>query len=447
MIDLVNKIKNRKAKICVIGLGYVGLPTSIFFAESGFDVIGADIDAVKVDIINAGRSPLKDLNLDQRIKKVTGNKKLTSTTNITKAVSASDIVLIIVPTPVNQAKEPDLGCVINAANDITLSLRKGQLVVLESTTYPGTTEEVLKPILEKGGLMAGKDFGLAYCPERYNPGDPIHSLDKVARIVGGIDHEWGVITCDLYQSIIKEKVTHVKNIKTAEAAKIIENIQRDLNIALMNELALIFERMDIDIIEVIKAASTKWNFGKYLPGPGVGGHCLPVDPYYLTKRAQELGYHAQVILAGRNVNDGMPGHVFDLVQSGLNEIGKPIKNSRILIMGAAYKANTGDLRNSPVETLIEKLKDQSASISIIEPNVEYREIYGCIHVPLEDYFNVKKDCIVLMVNHDEFRNMDLLNPGPDEPAVFVDACRALDAEDIIKTGFIYRGVGAGSWNK
>lgn len=279
MDQLKEKIKNKTAKICVIGLGYVGLPTAVFFAQNGFNVIGVDIDSKKVDIINSAISPLADLDLDEQIENLVQKKKLLATINTKSAVLDSDIILIIVPTPVTEAKEPDLSYIKSAAEDISKSLRKGHLVVLESTTYPGTTEEVLQHILEKNGLKAGVDFGLGYCPERYNPGDAEHTLENVARIVGGITPEWGMIARDLYQNIIKEPVTQVKDIKTAEAAKIIENIQRDLNIALMNELALIFERMDIDIMGVIEAASTKWNFGKYLPGPGVGGHCLPVDPY------------------------------------------------------------------------------------------------------------------------------------------------------------------------
>lgn len=448
MIQLKDKIENITAKICVIGLGYVGLPTAVFFAKKGFDVIGVDIDIKKVDLINSGISPLADLGLDEQINNLVQDKKLIATTNTKSAVLDSDIILIIVPTPVTDAKEPDLSYIKSAAEDISKSLRKNHLVVLESTTYPGTTEGVLQSILEMSGLKAGVDFGLVYCPERYNPGDAEHTLENVARIVGGITPEWGMIARDLYQNIIKEPVTQVKDIKTAEAAKIIENIQRDLNIALMNELALIFERMDIDIMGVIEAASTKWNFGRYYPGPGVGGHCLPVDPYYLTKRAQELGYHAQVILAGRKVNDEMPYHVFDLVQDGLNDIERPVKKSNILVLGAAYKANTADLRNSPSEMLVNKLKKYGAEVTIIEPNVQSNDIFGCRCISMKDYELIKADCIVLMVNHKEFETIDLLyHKSKNKRIVFVDGSRKLDPEDVIAGGFIYRGIGAGGWNK
>lgn len=445
-MSFIEKIRNKQSKICVIGLGYVGLPTATFFAEKGFEVIGVDVDETKVTMINSGYSPLKDLNLDDKIRSATEKKKLKATTNTNTAVAESDIILIIVPTPVTEAKEPDLRYITAAAEDISKSLHKGQLVILESTTYPGTTEEVLQPILEKSGLVAGVDFGLAYCPERYNPGDPEHTLENVARVVGGITYAWGEVAKLLYQNIIKETVTQVKDIKTAEAAKIIENIQRDLNIALMNELALIFERMDIDIMDVIEAASTKWNFGRYYPGPGVGGHCLPVDPYYLTKRAQELGYHAQVILAGRKVNDDMPLHVYELVQEGLNEIEKPLKNSNIVVLGAAYKPNTADLRNSPSEILVRKLKTQGANVSIIEPNVNNKVIFDCPSISLNDLKTKRAECIVLMANHKEFEHIDIGDSKVNDNVVFVDGCRAMNPEDILKAGYIYRGIGAGRWN-
>ena len=447
MIQLKENIKYKTAKICIIGLGYVGLPTAVFFAQKGFNVIGVDIDVKKVDMLNSGTSPLADLGLDEQINTLVRDQKLIATTDTKSAVLDSDIILVIVPTPVTDAKEPDLSCIKNAGEDISKSLRKNHLVVLESTTYPGTTEEVLQPILEKSGLKAGVDFGLAYCPERYNPGDSEHTLENVARVVGAITKEWGIIARDLYQTIIKESVTQVKDIKTAEAAKMIENIQRDLNIALMNELAIIFERMDIDIMGAIEAASTKWNFGKYLPGPGVGGHCLPVDPYFLTKRAQELGFHAQVILAGRKMNDEMPGHVFELIQDGLNEIGKSVEGTRILVLGAAYKANSADLRNSPSKSLVNLLGTNDAKVSIIEPNVEQTEIFGCECLLLEDYGAIDMDCIVLMVNHKEFESIDLLAlRDADKSVLFVDASRKMNPQNIIDAGFIYKGVGAGGWN-
>jgi len=441
---LKEKITEKTARICVIGLGYVGLPTAVFFACEGFDVTGADIDPHKVETINKGLSPLHDLNLDADVNRITADGKFWATTDITSAVSSSDIVLIIVPTPVTESKEPDLTYVHNAAMSISAGLHRGMLIVLESTTYPGTTEEIVQPILERTGLKAGDDFGLAYCPERYNPGDPLHPLKKVSRIVGAIDEPWTEVTCHLYRQIIEESVTAVRNIKTAEAAKVIENIQRDLNIALMNELALIFERMDIDVMDVIEAASTKWNFNVFYPGPGVGGHCLPVDPYYLTKKAQEVGYHALVILAGRRVNDYMPLHILELLQDGLNEVGKPIKGANIIVFGASYKENTADLRESPTEKFVNAALSKGSKIRIVEPNIDADSVFGCENLKSPDNIDPDSiDAIIYMVNHSGFA--EILSAPPalfKENIVVIDGKRQLNPEIIRKRGCIYHGVGA-----
>ena len=446
-IETLNKkILSKDAEIAVIGLGYVGLPTAVFFSKNGFKVNGVDIDKSKIDLINKGISPLKDLDLDKDLKTAIEREKLSGTTDIADAVSKSDIALIIVPTPVNKAKEPDLSYVVNACNGVLEGIHKGMLIVLESTTFPGTTEEIVIPILEKSGLKAGVDFGIAYCPERYNPGDPDHTLECVSRIVGGINPQWTDLTCQLYQNIIQMPVKAVKNLKTAEAAKVIENIQRDLNIALMNELALIFERMNIDIMDVIEAASTKWNFIRYNPGPGVGGHCLPVDPYYLTKKAQELNYHAYIIHAGRRVNDYMPFHVLELLQDGLNEAGKALKGSKIAVFGASYKENTADLRESPTEKFISAALKKGADIQIIEPNVDSDKIFGCKNIRnpkdiADDHF----DAYVYLVNHKQFEDTKFFEKYVfNRDKVFIDGKRRFNPDEVKKTKCIYRGIGIGS---
>jgi nucleotide sugar dehydrogenase len=445
--ELRDKIRNKKAKICVIGLGYVGLPTAVFFGEQGFDVIGSDIDENKIEMIKKGNSPIPELKLDKRIENVLNSGKLNVTSQVSESVNQSDIILIIVPTPITRMKQPDLTYIISAGEDISKGLKKGKLVILESTTYPGTCEEVLLPILERSGIKVGEDLGLAYCPERYNPGDEKHSLDKVARIVGAFDLEWAEIAQELYQSIIKENITIVKNIKTAEAAKIIENIQRDLNIALFNEFAMIFQKMDIDVISVIEAASTKWNFTKYYPGPGVGGHCLPVDPYYLTHKAMELGYHPQLILAGRSINDNMPYYVIDLIIDGLNELAKSINGSKITILGVSYKANTSDMRETPAKTIIKTLLEMKANVCVHDPIVNKNDV--------EDMFKVKNcsldealnnsDCIVLHTYHDQFDNIkiqDIIKQMKPN-ALVVDTQNVFSPQEVIKNGLKYRGIGRG----
>lgn len=438
---LINKIKDFENSICVIGLGYVGLPTAIFFAEKGFKVIGVEVDQNKIEMINRGISPLGELNLDSRLKKVIDDNKFFATLNLVDATMNSDIILMIVPTPVTPSKDPDLSHIISAGKEVAKGLDTGKLVVLESTVYPGVTEETLQPILESSGLKAGKDFGLAYCPERYNPGDEKHTIEKVARVVGAITPEWAEITRELYQYIIEKDIKVLRNIKTAEAAKVIENTQRDLNIALMNELAMIFEKIGIDVMEVIGGASTKWNFNTYYPGGGVGGHCLPVDPYYLVKKAKELGYHSKVIAAGRTINDYMPKHVFDLLTDALNENERSVKNSKVVVLGLSYKENVGDDRESPSEELIEELKHNKANITIVDPYIDESHL-GTVEKDV--YAAIKgADALVLMTAHDEFRNLDfekVLNLM--EIPIILDARRIYNPEMLVKMGFQYYGVGA-----
>jgi nucleotide sugar dehydrogenase len=304
----------------------------------------------------------------------------------------------------------------------------------------------MQPILETTGLMAGADFGLAYCPERYNPGDREHTLDRVPRVVGGINPHWSEVTKNLYSTIITEKVTVLRDIKTAEAAKIVENIQRDLNIALVNEFALIFDRMGIDVMEVLDAASTKWNFVKYKPGPGVGGHCLPVDPYYLTYKARELGYYPTLILAGRSINDYMANHVVSLVIDGLNSAGKAISNSRIAVLGLAYKSNTGDIRESPSERVIAQLLKMEGNLVLHDPLVSDEDCLAHMGLAKSSLKDALKDadCVVHLVNHDATRDAlllknlaSLVKPG----CVIVDTQYVFSPQDTEAMGLIYRGIG------
>ena len=441
--EILDKIKTRKAKICIVGLGYVGLPTAIFFAEKGFDVIGVGIHEKSIKMINQGISPIGELNLDSRLSKVVNDKKLFATSDLKQATEKSNIIISIVPTPVDEFKDPDLTPIISSGTEITKGLSKGKLVILESTVYPGVTEETLQPILEKSGLKAGEDFGLAYCPERYNPGDEKHGIENVSRVVGGITPEWAEITRELYQIIINEDIKVLRNIKTAEAAKVIENTQRDLNIALVNELAMIFECIGIDVMDVIDGASTKWNFNVYYPGAGVGGHCLPVDPYYLVKKAKELGYHSKVIAAGRSINDNMPLHMVNLVQDALNEQEKSLKNSNIVVLGFSYKENVGDPRESPAKTMIKHLKKKGANVIVVDPYIE--EINNEFGILKTDMYEALKgaDAMVLITAHDDFKSIDFqrIKKLMNSPIV-IDGRRIYDPDELRDIGFIYKGVGA-----
>ena len=371
--------------VCVVGLGYVGQPLAEAFS-SHLKTIGFDIVAEKVNRINGSN----------------GGKLLC--TSDPASVKQADFVLICVPTPVTKHKEPDLSPVRSAAEVVGKNLKKGAIVVLESTVYPGVTEEIVVPILEReSGMICGTDFKVGYSPERVNPGDEAHSLDKITKIVSGMDEESTRLLAELYGLI-----THVfvaKDIKTAEAAKVIENIQRDINIALMNELSLIFCKMGLNTRDVLEAAGTKWNFHKYTPGL-VGGHCIPVDPYYLVYKARELGYHPQVILAGRAVNDYMPRHVAELAIKGLNDAGKVIKGSKVLIMGLTYKENVPDTRESPAREMVKTLQEYKVDVYGYDPLLSKTEIEGFGVKAVEGLTGAKPDAIILAVAHEQFRILD-----------------------------------------
>ncbi|HUR63215.1 MAG TPA: nucleotide sugar dehydrogenase [Candidatus Thermoplasmatota archaeon] len=443
---LLKKVQARKATVCVVGLGYVGLPTAVAFAKAGFPVIGADLSQKKVAALQKGISPLTDLDLDSDVAATVKSGHLKATTDVVKACKDSDVVLLIVPTPVLPSKQPDLSYVASASESAAKGLRKGQLVVLESTTYPGTTEDYVIAACEKAsGLKAGKDFGVGYCPERYNPGDPQHTLQNVVRVVGAIGPEWTEVCAALYGTLNGGKITRVRDLRTAEAAKVIENIQRDLNIALVNELALIFERLEIDVHEVLDAAATKWNFVKYTPGPGVGGHCLPVDPYYLTSLAEKLGYHPRVILAGRAVNDQMPLHTVSLVSEALNESGRPIKGSKVAVLGLSYKANTGDVRESPAEAIVRELQKRGADLRLCDPYIESAEVehhFGVGNVALDKALK-GAEAIVIVTDHKEFRGLDAkkLAAVAAKPCALVDTRNVVPPDAARAAGLIYRGIG------
>ena len=400
-------------RIAVIGLGYVGLPTAVLLSENGHDIIGCDINKVTVAKINSGISPLEDLDLGQRVREAVESGRLRATNDTAEAVKNTDVSIIIVPTPTKDGEEPDLRYIEMAAKDISKALTKGKMVILESTVYPGVTEEVLLPILEESGLKAGLDFDLAYCPERYNPGDSQHTIDKTTRIVAGLNERATHRAVEIYSKITKGGVIPVRDIRTAEAAKIIENTQRDLNIALMNEFSLILEKLNLDVIEVLDAAATKWNFNKYMPGAGVGGHCLPKDPYYLVKTAERHGYHAQIITAGRKINDHMPHHVFHLLVMGLNENGKAVKEAKVVVLGLAYKENVGDTRKTPSLALVQDLKEMEADILVVDPYVKTEAVEKEFALPKakhigQMYEAIKgADAVVFMVPHKEFADLDL----------------------------------------
>jgi len=409
-MSFVQKIKTKKANIGIIGLGYVGLPLAIEFCKAGFRVKGFDVDPEKVAMLSRGQSYIKHIE-SERIARCS---TLLSVTADFSTLSDMECIIICVPTPLNKYREPDLSFVFNTTKAIALSLRKGQLIVLESTTYPGTTDQDMREILEETGLKAGKDFYLAFSPEREDPNNKDFSTSTIPKVVGGYTPVCMKAAKALYDCIV-ERTVPVSTTKVAEAAKLLENIYRSVNIALINELKMLFDKMDIDIWEVIEAAKTKpFGFQAFYPGPGLGGHCIPIDPFYLTWKAKEYDFSTRFIELAGEINTAMPDYVVSKVLLALNEHGKTVKGAKILICGLAYKANVDDVRESPSYRLIEKLEGLGAIIDYNDPYVpvipktrEHARYAGQCSVPItSDY-----DLLLLATAHDEYKKIDFCSLG------------------------------------
>jgi UDP-N-acetyl-D-glucosamine/UDP-N-acetyl-D-galactosamine dehydrogenase len=408
------------AVIAVVGLGYVGLTLAQAFAKHN-RVIGFDTNVAKANELNHNN------NYENLV--ITGKHG---------ELGKADFIIIAVPTPVKRSKEPDLSYVEKACRIIKQHIRRGTIVIMESTVYPGVTEEIAKPILEESGLKCGRDFKIAYSPERINPGDEVHGLANVTKVVSGMDEETTEIVAELYGRICPS-VFKARDIRTAEAAKVIENIQRDLNIALVNEFALIFEKLGLITREVLRTAATKWNFVPYSPGL-VGGHCIPVDPYYLVSKAEEVGYHPQVILAGRATNEYMSKHVGEIAIKALNHSGKVINRSRALIMGLTYKENVPDTRESPSKGVIKELKEFGVQVFGFDPLV--KDIDSQFDIGAVKDINSAKDidCIIITVGHTMFKELkleQLLRITRGKP-VLVDVRGLYDSTEVERIGFVYR---------
>jgi len=361
------KIENKKIVVGVLGLGYVGLPLAREFASAGLKVVGFDVDDKKVKVLNSGRSIIKHVPHSQ-VRKMVRDGFFTATTNMARLKSV-DAILICVPTPLTENREPDMRFVIGSTETIAKYLRAGQLIILESTTYPGTTNELMAPILEGTGLKAGKDFHLAYSPEREDPGNKDFTTATIPKVVGGLTKRCSEMACKLYGAGIVRTVP-VSSLEAAEAAKILENVYRCVNIAMVNELKVVFDRMGIDVWEVIKAASTKpFGFKAFYPGPGLGGHCIPIDPFYLTWKARQYGMPTRFIELAGEINTGMPAYVVTKTMEALNEHKKSLKGSKVLVLGLAYKKDIDDLRESPSIELIELLRVKGAKVDYNDPYI------------------------------------------------------------------------------
>lgn len=393
-------------KIAVVGLGYVGLPLALAFSKK-FDVIGYDTNELRIKELKNGRDKTLEASDDELKDALNNNLKFTYNLDDLKKYN---FFIIAVPTPVDKNNRPDLTPLLKASQSVGSVLKKGDIVVYESTVYPGATEEECVPVLEKfSNLKFNEDFFCGYSPERINPGDKEHTITKIKKITSGSTKKVADIVDDVYVSIIKAGTFKASSIKVAEAAKVIENTQRDINIAFVNELAMIFEKMHIDTTEVLKAAGTKWNFLKFSPGL-VGGHCIGVDPYYLTHKAQELGYHPEIILAGRRINDNMGKYAANRVVKLMIKHDKKINKAKVLILGITFKENCTDIRNSRVIDAIKELKEFGCNVDVYDPWADRNEVLKEYNLNLIENLNLNNyDAVVLAVAHDEFKNLDFSN--------------------------------------
>lgn len=394
-------------KISVIGLGYVGLPLAVAFSDK-FKVIGFDVNEKRVEELNKFNDKTLEIDLE-KLKNAITNNKMKLSSNIDD-IKECNFYIVSVPTPVDKNNRPDLTPLLKASQSVGSVLKKGDIVVYESTVYPGATEEECVPVLEKfSNLKFNEDFFCGYSPERINPGDKEHTITKIKKITSGSTKKVADIVDDVYASIIKAGTFKASSIKVAEAAKVIENTQRDINIAFVNELAMIFEKMHIDTTEVLKAAGTKWNFLKFNPGL-VGGHCIGVDPYYLTHKAQELGYHPEIILAGRRINDNMGKYAANRVVKLMIKHDKKINKAKVLILGITFKENCPDIRNSRVIDVVKELNEFGCNVDVYDPWADKNEVLREYNLNLIENLNLNNyDAVVLAVAHDEFKNLDFSN--------------------------------------
>ncbi len=404
--DLKKKILARKARVGVVGLGYVGLPLIEAFNERGFDTLGCDVDVGRVRMLNAGRSPIKII-ADSRVKRMVASGRFSATTDFAR-LRGADAILICVPTPLTRHREPDISYVVDTGRTIARHLRRDQLVVLESTTYPGTTVEELRPVLEASGLKASRDFFLAYSPEREDPGNPKYNTRVIPKVVGGDGRAARDLAATLYGQVVAG-IVPVSTTQTAEAVKLTENIFRAVNIALVNELKVIFTRMGIDIWEVIDAAKSKpFGYMPFYPGPGLGGHCIPIDPFYLTWKAREFGVATRFIELAGEVNQAMPDYVVNVLADALDRrFAKGLNGARILLLGMAYKKNVDDLRESPALRLVELLEQRQATVDYYDPYIpviprtrEHAELAGRRSVRWNPRGFARYDAALICTDHD-----------------------------------------------
>jgi len=425
-------------RIAVFGLGHIGLPTAALFARAGFNVTGVDINSETVEKVNIGRSPVMEPGLEELVMEVVGMGRLQATTDCAGAARKSNVMIVVVPTPVNSDKTSDLSAVISAAETISKGLKKGDLVIVESTVPPGACQEVVLPILESTGLRVSEDFGLAYTPERALPNNTLYEMQHNARVIGGIDRKSSERAAELYRRMTSGEVIIVDDIMTAEMVKLMENTYRDTNIALANELAVICEALGVDAIRAIEAANHHPRVNIHTPGPGVGGHCLSIDPYFIVEMAERRGAEARLIRTAREVNESMPFHVLEIIRDALKAAGKDLRGSSVGVLGVAYKGDVADARETPSKPLVASLLAEGAEVLVNDPHVnpEFIRSMGAEPVTLEEALD--SDCAVLMTDHSEYLD---ITPEMIKGGIFICTRPVLDPERFREAGITFRGVG------
>ncbi len=444
--NIASKIRDRSLSIGVIGLGYVGLPTALSFYDEGFHVYGVDIDETVISNLSEGRNPIFDPNLDFKTPDIRSSRWNVSS-SFEETIPACDVIIVTVPTPVSNKKKLDDSRVLEAGKSIFPHIEKNSdcIVVLESTVYPGFTSKIWGPIIEDCGLKRGKDVHLAYCPERHNPGDSMNNMSSISRVIGSEDELVGSILVDLYSLITTGDVNFVGAMEIAESAKLIENVQRDINIALVNELSMILPKLNVDIEDVLEAASSKWNFHRYTPGIGVGGHCIPVDPYFLMDQANEKNSTLNLISSARAINDKMPVYVCNQILEIMKRNGIEKTGSKVLILGWAYKPNIGDVRGSPSKHLAKNLLSHGISVDTWDPYVLESEIPTNVGYLKNIYSIEGHDLIIIATAHNEVVNLKWseLKPKMKNPIIF-DGRRCIDLKILRKSGWQVYAIGSPS---
>ncbi len=445
--DVVKSLESKTLRICVIGIGRIGLPTALSFAKSGLDTIGVDINKKLVDDINSGKFPLKDEpGYNEIFDSVIKNKKFTATTNIEDAVPKSDLILLSLPTPMDKNNIPNYSALRNVASNLSYILSPNSLVIVESTIEPGFIEDEMVSIISKSGrLDVEKNFFIGVCPENANPGEILHDFTNLPRLVGGINSNIAKIIKIIYNFVFSVELVEMPNCKTANAVKLTTNVFRDINIAFVNELSLMFEKLGIDTNKVLEAAKKKYNFQVHYPGAGVGGPCLPINSYQLLNTAKRIGSNLSIIEYGRKINEKMPEHVIQLTTNAFEESGKSIENSNILILGVSYKPNVKDIQLTPAEEIIKKLHNLGSKIYIYDPYFSSHEVFGIVVKDNLENIIPDIDAAIIVTSHDEFKKIPISLFRKMKTPILIDTRGVIEPSEANKQKIIFRGLGRGDF--